>query len=203
MEGRRAARWSATLLAALGAALAAACLAIPWILRAAATYAPALAEAPYEGRVHLVLAVLFAAGTVYAVAAAWRWRPMPAMAGLAVMMVLVAGVALGWILPLAHEYAQGSLQRLVVEARSLLGPADALIQYGFNAPSVVFYAGRRVIKVERGDREGLRRAVASVPRAAILARLRDGKDLAPDGPPGLLPLAQGGGFGLYLQGLWP
>jgi len=115
------------------------------------------------------------------------------------MMILVGAAAVGWVLPVAHAYAQGPLQGLVVEVRERLRPGrdDAVIMYGFNAPSVVFYAGRRVVKVDRGHLEELRRAMAADPsrRVYALARTRDAADLA--GLPGVFLLAQRGGFSVY------
>jgi len=73
--------------------------------------------------------------------------------------------------------------------------------YGFNAPSVVFYAGRRVVKVERGDQGGLRRALARPGQAYALARARDRADLA--ALPGLFPLAQRGEYSVYWKGFAP
>jgi 4-amino-4-deoxy-L-arabinose transferase-like glycosyltransferase len=196
---RRALRWSAALLAFLGLAYAAGAASVPWILQLASRQVPALAETPYTGWVHGVLAVLIAAGTVAGAVAAWGARRAAAGGVLATMMVLVGGTLLQGVLPLAHEYVQRPLQSLVEEVRGRLRPGrgDAVIVYGFNAPSVVFYAGQRVLKVERGDREGLRQGLApeAERRAYALVRTRDAGDLA--GLPGVFLVARRGGYSVY------
>jgi len=198
----RAWRWGTGLLGALGLALAAGAAAIPWILRAAAPRVPAIAEAPYTGWAHVALAGLFAAGTAAAAGTAWAGRRRAATAALAAMMGLAAATMIPGVLPWAHAYHEhGAAQSLVRGLRDRLGPDDAVILYGFNAPSVVFYAGRRVEKVERGRLEDLRRALASARPAYALARARDAGDFA--GLPGVFLLAQRGGYGVYWNGLGP
>jgi 4-amino-4-deoxy-L-arabinose transferase-like glycosyltransferase len=198
---RRAWRRAAALLAGLGLPLAAGSAAIPWILRAAAPRVPALAETPYAGSVHALLAVLFAAGTAAGAIAAWGARRRVAVGALAGMMVLLATAIAQWAVPLAHAVLQGPLETLVLAVRERLRPGDTVVMYGFNAPSVVFYAGRQVVKVERGDREGLRRELSPPRRAYAFVRVRDRGDLA--GLPGVFPLAQRGEYGVYFLGSSP
>ncbi len=198
---RRAWRCGAAILGAMGLALAAGSAAVPWILRAAAPRVPALAAAPYTGWVHGLLAVLFAAGTAAGVVAAWGARRRVAVGALAGMMLLLAAALVQWVVPLAHAVLQGPLETLVLAMRERLRPGDTVVVYGFNAPSVVFYAGRRVVKVERGDREGLRRELSPPRRAFALVGIQDRGDLA--GLPGVFPLAQGGEYSVYSNGLSP
>ena len=198
---RRAPRRAAALLGALGLFLALGSAVIPWILRAAAARSPALSQTTYAGRVHVLLALLFASGTAAGVAAAWRARWRATVGALAGMMLLLAAALLQWVVPLAHASLQGPLQALVLAVRDRLRPEDTIVVYGFNAPSVVFYAGRRVVKVERGDREGLRRALGAGRRAYAFVRAADRADLA--GLPGVFPLAQRGAYGVYLKGCVP
>ncbi len=202
---RRAWRWSGALLAVLGLAYAAGAAAVPWVLQVAARQVPALAERPYSGWIHVLLAALLAAGTAAAAIAAWRARPAAAAGALAIMMLLVGGALLQWVLPLAHGYVQRPLQSLVEEVRGRLRPGrgDEVIVYGFNAPSVVFYAGQRVRKVERGDRQALRRSLAPEAdrRAYAFVRTRDAGDLS--GLPGVFLVAQRGGYSVYSNGLPP
>ena len=198
---RRAWRRAAVLLAGLGLPLAAGSAGIPWILRAAAPRVPALAETPYAGWVHALLAVLLAVGTATGAVAAWGARRRVAVGALAGMMLLLAAALVQWVVPLAHAVLQGPLETLVLAMRERLRPGDTVVVYGFNAPSVVFYAGRRVVKVERGDREGLRRELGPPRRAFALVRIPDREDLA--GLPGVFPLAQRGEYSVYFTGLSP
>ncbi|HEY7676021.1 MAG TPA: glycosyltransferase family 39 protein [Candidatus Methylomirabilis sp.] len=193
---RRAWRRAAVLLAGLGLPLAVGCAAVPWILRAAAPRVPALAEMPHAGWAPGLLAVLFAAGTATGAVAAWGARRRLAVGALAGMMLLLAAALMQWVVPLAHAVLQGPLETLVLAVRERLLPGDTVVVYGFNAPSVVFYAGRRVVKVERGDREGLRRELSPPRRAFVLVRARDRADLG--GLSGVFPLAQRGDYGVYL-----
>ncbi len=199
---RRAWRWGAGLLAVLGLALAAGAAAVPWILRAAAPRVPAIAEAPYAGWAHAVLAGLFAAGAAAGAAAAWAGRRRMAVAALGAMMVLAGAAMIPGVLPWAHAYHEhGAAQAMVRGLRHRLRPGDAVILYGFNAPSVVFYAGRRVEKGERGRGDALRRALGPGRRAYAVARTRDAGDFAD--MPGVFLLAQGGGYSVYWNDYGP
>jgi hypothetical protein len=53
--------------------------------------------------------------------------------------------------PRAYAIAQGSLREFSEEARKILGPDDPVLVYGLNAPSVVFYANRRMTSLGSDD----------------------------------------------------
>jgi 4-amino-4-deoxy-L-arabinose transferase-like glycosyltransferase len=92
------------------------------------------------------LASLLLVGVTAALLARGQWRP----ALLAATMTGLILVAAGAVAPMTYTILQGALREFSADARRILGPDDPVVAYGLNAPSVVFYAERRVIAVGAG-----------------------------------------------------
>ncbi len=155
--------------------------------------APAIADL-HLGLAPYILALLLALGPVLAVAARRRRRGSLALATLAATIVLTVLVAVHRIAPAINAALQGTLKVFADSALRQLGPADTLVAYELNAPSLVFYSRRRVVTVGRGQELRLRELGASgrvfvVARAAAEPRLRE--------VPDIFPLDRRGGYVLY------
>jgi 4-amino-4-deoxy-L-arabinose transferase-like glycosyltransferase len=147
------------------------------------------------------VAGLFVLGTAAGLLARPAWRP----AVLATMVGALVLTAVLWIAPTVYEIQQGALREYAQEARRTLGPEGALVAYGLNAPSVVFYAHRIVTPLGSSspeDAERLRRLVASGRPVLVIARAAEASRLAE--VPGLEPARSRGGYVLYgSRGLAP
>ena len=62
-------------------------------------------------------------------------------------LILTAALA---VVPTAYSIVQGSLRAFAEEARGFVRPGDPVLVYGLNAPSVVFYANRRIRPIGAG-----------------------------------------------------
>jgi 4-amino-4-deoxy-L-arabinose transferase-like glycosyltransferase len=193
---QRAGRVFDRLVIGIGCSLALGVLALPLILgRVDLRRAPGgiaelrLGIAPY------VSALLFVVGPVLAVLARRRGRGDLALGALAATMVLTVLVAVQRIAPAAHAALQTALRVFAESARRELGPADHLVAYDLNAPSLVFYSRRRVVSIGRGQEPTLQELAAAsgriyvVARAAAEPRLREVRDI--------FPLDRRGGYVLY------
>jgi 4-amino-4-deoxy-L-arabinose transferase-like glycosyltransferase len=148
-----------------------------------------LGLAPY------LLAVLVVLGPALAVAARWRRRSDLALAALAATMVLIVLVAVHRVAPAAQATLQTALRAFAESARRELAPADALVAYDLNAPSLVFYSRRRVVTVGRGQELKLRELAASSGRLFVIARAAAEPRLRE--VPDIFPLDRRGGYVLY------
>ena len=84
-----------------------------------------------------------------------RWRGQ-ILAAMMIIFILTAAM----IAPQAYAIVQAPLRTYAETAARLLGPDDPVIMYGLNAPSVVFYAARRVVSFGPDDRAELADAIA-------------------------------------------
>jgi len=118
-----------------------------------------------------------------------------ALAALTATMVLSILLAVHLVAPSIQANHQNVLRGFAEAARRQLGPDDLLVTYDLNAPSVVFYAGRRVVKVGRGGEARFQELGASgrrlliITKAAVETRLRQ--------VPDIFPLDRRGGYVLY------
>jgi 4-amino-4-deoxy-L-arabinose transferase-like glycosyltransferase len=183
------------LFGVLGAGLAVATLLLPVILEAARPAARGVLDGvAVPGGQMWGVAGLFSLGTAGALLVRPCWRP----AVLAAMMgaLVLAGVI--WIAPTVYGIQQGALREYAEDARRTLGPDGALVAYGLNAPSVVFYANLPVTPLGASspeDLEELRRLVAS--GRAVLVITRGGTASRLAGLSGLQPVKSRGGYALY------
>jgi hypothetical protein len=92
------------------------------------------------------------------------------------------------VAPRVYAIVQGPLRQFAEEAQALLPPDDRVLVYGLNAPTIVFYADRRVLPLGSGDPGGLEavagvaaagRPVAVITRQSLAPRLRTIPTLAP------------------------
>jgi 4-amino-4-deoxy-L-arabinose transferase-like glycosyltransferase len=140
------------------------------------------------------LAGLLAVGTAAAVIAAGPWR----MASLSVTMVLLLFTAEVAVAPKAYDLLQGSLHEFAQDAGRILRPRDPVVAYGLNAPSIVFYANRRVISLgasPQGEEQLRRMMEPGSPPVFVITRNihRDRLDQIP----GLARLGSRGGYTAY------
>ncbi|HSB72533.1 MAG TPA: glycosyltransferase family 39 protein [Candidatus Methylomirabilis sp.] len=142
------------------------------------------------------LAGLLALGTAAGLLTTGAWR----VGFLGAMMVLLVFTAEAVIAPRVHGILQGPLREFSQEAGRLLGPEEAVVTYGLNAPSIVFYSGRRVIPLGASlDGEGrLRRMAETGRRMVVITR---GSHIGRlDQLPGLVRLGSRGGYAAYTSG---
>jgi 4-amino-4-deoxy-L-arabinose transferase-like glycosyltransferase len=131
-----------------------------------------------------VLGGLVLVGIAASLFATGRWRPTllaVTMSGL----ILVAGWA---VAPTAYSVLQGSLREFAEDARRILRPEDPVLVYGLNAPSIVFYADRRVKPIGADAPGEVQAAVRSlvgagrpavvITRSSLAPRLKDIQGLA-------------------------
>lgn len=187
--------WFDWLVGGIGASLAAALVLLPFIvgiirLRMAPHIPPFnLGLTPY------LLAILFVLGPVIAVWARWRGRGNLALAALATTMVLCLLVAVHRVAPAIQEGLQSPLREFADLARRELGPADLLVAYDLNAPSLVFYARRQVVAVSRGQEVKFQALAASAERLLIIGKAVSETRLRE--VPDIFPLDRQGGYVLY------
>ncbi len=116
------------------------------------------------------LAILFLVGPAIVVRARRRGRGNVALAALATTTALSILLAIQWVAPVVEERLQTALRDFAHAAGRELGPADLLTAYDLNAPSLVFYARRPVVKVARCEEARFRTLAASAGRLFIIAR---------------------------------
>jgi len=143
------------------------------------------------------LAALLLGGIAASLAAKGRWRPVflaLTMSGL----ILTAALA---VVPTAYGIAQGSLREFAEEARGIVRPADPVLAYGLNAPSVVFYADRRVRPIGAGAPGEVEAAVRELREAGRPAALITRSALAPQlkDVRGVTLRKSAGGYALYVS----
>jgi 4-amino-4-deoxy-L-arabinose transferase-like glycosyltransferase len=143
------------------------------------------------------LAALLLVGITAALAAKGHWRPIL----LAVTMcgfILTAALA---VAPMAYGIAQGSLREFSEEAGRIVQPGDPVLVYGLNAPSVVFYANRRVRPIGAGAPGEVEAAVRAMHESGRSAALITRSGLMPQlkDIPGLALRKSVGGYALYVS----
>jgi 4-amino-4-deoxy-L-arabinose transferase-like glycosyltransferase len=140
------------------------------------------------------LVALFALGTAAALLARGTWRPA-LLSAMMILFVLTAEVA---VAPQAYAILQGPLREFTEDARRLLGPRGVLVAYGLNAPTIVFYADRRVVPLGPGHPEGLdelRRWVEADHPVVVITRSVHAPRL--EAVPGLFQSKARGGYAMY------
>ena len=139
---------------------------------------------------------LVLAGTLAGLIAKGRWRPAVLAAMMACLILTAAAAA-----PRAYAIVQGSLREFSEEARQILGPGDPVLVYGLNAPSVVFYANRRVTSLGSNDlgrlAEAVRRLTDAGRPVVVITRSVLGPRLAEI--EGLVRWKSRGGYALYVS----
>jgi 4-amino-4-deoxy-L-arabinose transferase-like glycosyltransferase len=185
------------LMGLIGCALAAAFFLIPWIFEWARPAARGVLDGvPPPASLAWGLGGLVLAGTLAGLIAKGRWRPAVLAAMMACLILTAAAAA-----PRAYAIAQGSLREFSEEARQILGPDDPVLVYGLNAPSVVFYANRRVTPLGSDDlgklAETVRRLRDAGRPVVVITRSVLGPRLAEI--EGLVRWKSRGGYALYVS----
>ena len=168
---------------------------IPWILETVRPLAGGVLEgvAPPVGLAWW-LAALLTLGTASGLLARGPWRP----AFLSAMMVLFLLTAEVAVAPRAYAMLQGPLREFTEDARVILGVQGTLVAYGLNAPTIVFYAHRRVTPLGPASPEGadqLRRLLEAGRPVVVITRSVHAPRL--DGVSGLFRLKSRGGYAIY------
>jgi 4-amino-4-deoxy-L-arabinose transferase-like glycosyltransferase len=143
------------------------------------------------------LAAFLFAGIAASLVARGRWRPI-LLAVTMSSLILTAALA---VAPTAYTIVQGSLREFSEEARGIVRPGDPVLVYGLNAPSIVFYADRRVRPIGagalgeveaavRGLRDAGRPAVV-ITRSGLVPSLKDIQ--------GLTLRKSAGGYALFVS----
>jgi 4-amino-4-deoxy-L-arabinose transferase-like glycosyltransferase len=185
------------LMGLIGCALAAAFFLIPWIFEWARPAARGVLDGvPPPASLAWGLGGLVLAGTLAGLIAKGRWRPAVLAAMMACLILTAAAAA-----PRAYAIAQGSLREFSEEARQILGPDDPVLVYGLNAPSVVFYANRRMTSLGSNDlgrlAEAVRRLTDAGRPVVVITRSVLGPRLAEI--EGLVRWKSRGGYALYVS----
>jgi len=143
------------------------------------------------------LAALLLVGIAASLVARGRWRPA-LLAATMCGLVLTAALA---VAPMAYAIAQGSLREFSEEAGRIVRPGDPVLVYGLNAPSVVFYADRRVRPIGAGAPREAEAAVRALREAGRSAALITRSGLMPQlkDVPGLALRKSAGGYALYVS----
>jgi 4-amino-4-deoxy-L-arabinose transferase-like glycosyltransferase len=183
------------LMGLTGCALAAAFFLVPWVFEWARPAARGVLDGvspPTD--LAWGLGGLVLAGTLAGLIAKGRWRPAVLAAMMACLILTAAAAA-----PRAYAIVQGPLREFSEEARQILGPGDPVLVYGLNAPSVVFYANRRVTPLGSDDLGKLAETVRRLTRAGRPVVVITRSALAPRlaGVQGLSGVKSRGGYALY------
>ncbi len=143
------------------------------------------------------LAILLLAGVAASLAARGCWRSVL----LAVMMSSLILTAASLVAPTAYGIVQGSLREFAEEARRIVRPGDPVLVYGLNAPSIVFYANRRVHPIGAGAPGTVNAAVRTLRDAGGVAAVITRSSLTPQlqDVPGLALRKSAGGYALLVS----
>jgi 4-amino-4-deoxy-L-arabinose transferase-like glycosyltransferase len=147
------------------------------------------------GAAPYVLAIVFLVGPALAVLARRGGRGNLALAALTATMVLSILLAVHLVAPPIQANHQNVLREFAEAAGRQLGPDDLLVTYDLNAPSLVFYAGRRVVKVGRGEEAKFQEFGASARRLLVIGKAAAETQLRK--VPDIFPLDRRGGYVLY------
>lgn len=185
------------LIGLTGCALAAALFLVPWIFEWARPAARGVLDGvPPPVSLAWGLGGLVLAGTLAGLIAKGRRRSAVLAAMMACLILTAAAAA-----PRAYAIVQGSLREFSEEARQILGPNDPVLVYGLNAPSVVFYANRRVTPLGSDDlgklAETVRRLTDAGRPVVVITRSALAPRLA--GVQGLSGVESRGGYALYVS----
>lgn len=185
------------LIGLTGCALAAAFFLVPWIFEWARPAARGVLDGvPPPASLAWGLGGLLLAGTLAGLIAKGHRQPA-VLAGMMAGLILSAGAAA----PRAYAIVQGALREFSEEARQILGPGDPVLVYGLNAPSVVFYANRRVTPLGSDDlgklAETVRRLTDAGRPVVVITRSALAPRLA--GVQGLSGVKSRGGYALYVS----
>ena len=136
-------------------------------------------------------------GVAASLASRPRWRPI-LLAVTMSSLILTAALA---VAPIAYGIVQGSLREFAGEARGIVRRGDPVLLYGLNAPSVVFYADRRVRSIGAGALGEVQAAVRELRESGRSAALITRGALAPQlkDVPGLTLRKSAGGYALYVS----
>ncbi|MBI4536465.1 MAG: glycosyltransferase family 39 protein [candidate division NC10 bacterium] len=193
----RLVRLAPWLIGGVGAALAIGFALLPWILELARPAARGIldgVEAPTA--LAFGLAGLLGVGTTTGLCAS-GWRRPSILAAMMVGVILAAALLAA---PKAHAILQGALREFSDDARRLVPPDGTVVAYGLNAPSIVFYAERRVLPLGPGTPDGLdriQRLLAEGRPIVVISRSAHAPIL--DRVPGLIRGKARSGFAIY----WP
>jgi 4-amino-4-deoxy-L-arabinose transferase-like glycosyltransferase len=199
IERGRVERWlvKATpwLVGLMGGILAVGFGLVPWLLDWLRPVARGALDgvAPPTG-VAWWLAFVLILGTGGSLVATGPRRP----AVLSAMMACVILTAETVIAPHVYTILQGPLREFTEDARKFVAPGIPVVAYGLNAPSIVFYADRRVASLAASGPNGpdrLRQLVEAGGPVVVITRSAHVSRL--DGVPGLFRLKARGGYALY------
>ena len=190
-------RLGSWLIGLTGCALVAAFFLVPWVFEWARPAARGvLDDVSPPTDLAWGLGGLVLAGTLAGLIVRGRWRPAVLAAMMACLILTAAAAA-----PRAYAIVQGSLREFSEEARQILGPDDPVLVYGLNAPSVVFYANRRVTSLGSNDlgrlAEAVRRLTDAGRPVVVITRSVLGPRLAE--VEGLVRWKSRGGYALYVS----
>ncbi|MEI8191506.1 MAG: glycosyltransferase family 39 protein [candidate division NC10 bacterium] len=190
-------RLGSWLIGLTGCALAAAFFLVPWIFEWARPAARGVLDGvPPPASLAWGLGGLVLAGTLAGLIAKGRRQPAVLAAMMAGLILTAAAAA-----PRAYAIVQGPLREFSEEARQILGPGDPVLVYGLNAPSVVFYANRRVTPLGSDDlgklAETVRRLTDAGRPVVVITRSALAPRLA--GVQGLSGVKSRGGYALYVS----
>jgi len=143
------------------------------------------------------VAALLVTGVAASLASRPRWRPI-LLAVTMSSLILTAALA---VAPIAYGIVQGPLREFAAEARGIVRRGDPVLLYGLNAPSVVFYADRRVRSIGAGALGEVQAAVRELRESGRSAALITRCALAPQlkDVPGLTLRKSAGGYALYVS----
>lgn len=117
---------------------------------------------------------------------------------LVTMMSLLILTAEGIVSPQVYAIVQGPLREFAEDARRILSGGGALVVYGLNAPSIVFYANHSVTSFGVGSPDGadqFRRLLEAGRPLVVITRIVHAARL--DAVPGLSRLKARGGYAIY------
>lgn len=149
----------------------------------------------YLGLAPYVLALIFLVGAGVAVLARRNGRGNLALAVLTATMVLSILISVNLVAPRIQEAHQNVLREFAETASRQLGPDDVLVAYDLNAPSLVFYARRPLVKVGLCQEARFQELGQSARRLMIIAKA-DAEDRL-ERVPGIFPLDRQGKYVLY------
>jgi 4-amino-4-deoxy-L-arabinose transferase-like glycosyltransferase len=119
----------------------------------------------------VLVGVLVGLATLAALVLVGQKRPGASLAAWgAAAVALIAGLT-HLTAPPAFEYLQSPGRQLAYETRTMMEPGDVLTTYGLYKPTLWFYTGRVIKKIDADKIEELREYLASEEHVYILSRL--------------------------------
>lgn len=127
--------------------------------------------------------------------------PSPSFAGISALVLFLLIFLRLYALPPVNAYLQKTLYVYSKYAARNLGQTDALATYEINKPSIPFYAGRTIIKTEKGDSCSLT-GRSKYGKMLVITEASKQEDVK--GPHGLEVIDMRGGYVLLgTPGQWP